>query len=158
MMLRSAPWPPPDTALPPSRSTWLLAGPITLAGVLGVATVWVGLGLNTGRMLGGMAILAGADAVVLLALCGFRGGRLRAGLAVLATLATTALAVWFLLAGRLGRMLGLNPLESAARMSLELATTLLPRALGPWDWLGICAGLLVALGWGLRGLDRSRAD
>lgn len=136
----------------PTATRWLLAGPLTLVGVLGVTAVWVALGLGSGRMLGGLALVAAADAVLLLAMSGMRGGGVRATTALLATLATVALANWLIIAGRIGRLMGLTPWDSAPRLSAELAWVMARETNGPWDLLGLAAGVVLAviLGFGRR--------
>ena len=139
------PAPPPRAT--PSPSTLVIATGAAAAGVLGMAALWTILNVQTGWLNGWATLLAAVDAALLLRLAGMGPGRLRALLGTLAT-ALTVLLVGFLTAStRVGFVMGLRPLESAERMSLDLAWLLLESAARPWDWAGVLAGL--GLGWWL---------
>ena len=140
-----------DTAAPPS-SRWLLALLATVAGGLGVATIWVTLALATDRACGWMALVGAVDFALLLRLVRMPAGPGRVALATTATVLTAAASAWLVAAGQIGSMLGLLPLESAARMGPVLGWELVRRGFEPWDWacMAFSPVLAAASAWGRR--------
>ena len=133
-------------APPPSR--WLAFALLAL-GSLGFAAAWVLVALRFDRMLSWLAILAAADMVLLLAVMRWPPGWPRAALATVATLATICFANYAIVAGEVGRGMGLRPWESALRLGPAYARELLQLATRPLDlaWYGLA--LLVAAWAGL---------
>jgi hypothetical protein len=134
----------PAAAAPVSATTLLLAAAASVAGILGMAALWTMLNLQTGVLNGWVALLVAVDAAILLRLAGLRRGPAGVVLAVASTAAASALAGFLTTVSRVGYLMGLQPFESAGRMSSGLALALLESALRPWDWAGLLAGLLLA--------------
>jgi len=133
-------------APPPSR--WLAFALLAL-GSLGFAAAWLLVALKAERQLAWLAPLAAADMVLLLAVMRWPPGRPRAALATVATLATICFANYAIVAGEVGRGMGLRPWESALRLGPAYARELLQLATRPLDlaWYGLA--LLVAAWAGL---------
>jgi hypothetical protein len=119
--------------------------PLLALGTLGFAAAWMVLALRYDRQLAWLAPLAGADMVLLLAAAGHLPGRLRAGWAALATLATLTLANYGIIAGQVGWGLGLLPWESALKLGPNHAYELARLALGPPELAWFALGLAVAV-------------
>ncbi|MFN3843245.1 MAG: hypothetical protein ACK4RW_08255 [Rehaibacterium terrae] len=134
--------------MPSPRLIWPLATVATLAGILGIAAIWTGVAVVSGKPVGWMALVAAVDAVLLLRLAGTRPGWPRAGVAVAATAATVVLANWFIVATQLGLAMGLRPLPSALRLGPDLAWYLAVLANGGLDVAAILAALALAAWWG----------
>jgi len=75
------------------------------------------------------------------------GGRRRAALAVLATVAICALSLWSIAATQLGLPLGLNPWESLSRLGVHHAWTLVALATTPLDWAALLLAPPLAAWW-----------
>ena len=133
---------PASSPARPSRH-WLWP-PLLLLGSATAALAWLMVALAAGTQAGWMAVAAAAEAAWMLRLGGLRGGRLRIGIAVLATLLIALAANWSIASAYLGGPMGLTPWESALRMGPHLAWTLIGLANGSLEmiWLGI--GLLLA--------------
>lgn len=134
--------------MPSNRLIWPLATVATLAGILGIAAIWTGVAVVSGKPVGAMALIAAVDAVLLLRLAGVRSGWPRAGVAVVATAATVVLANWFIVATQLGFAMGLRPLPSALRLGPDLAWHLAAQTNGGLDMAAILAALALAAWWG----------
>jgi len=102
-----------------------------------------------GNAAGWMALVAAVDAVLLLRLFGFPGGRSAALLAATATLATFVLANWMIAATVVGRMMGLPMLASAQRLGIDHAWTLTSMANGRAGFALLTLAVLVAVAGGL---------
>jgi|SRR5690606_27034534 len=137
---------PPERAAPapPSAATLLLAAAASVAGILGMSTLWTVLNLQTGMLNGWASLLVAVDAAIMLRLAGLRHGTASAVLGVASTGAAAVLVGFLTTATRLGYAMGLKPFDSAARMSSGLVLALLETGLRPWDWVGLAAGLLLA--------------
>lgn len=134
----------PATAI----SRWLAFALLTL-GILGFAAAWLLVALQAERQLAWLAPLAAADMVLLLAAVRWPPGRSRAIVASLATAATIAIANFTIIAGEVGRGMGLRPWESTLRLGPAYAWELFRLATPPLDlaWYGLA--LLVAAWAGL---------
>jgi hypothetical protein len=110
----------------------------------GIAAAWALLSLVTGRQCSWMALVAAADAIVVLRLLRVRPGMVRAGTAWAATALSVALANWWIAAGQIGRSLGLMPWDSSLRLGPDYAWTLATLANNPADVGWIAAALLLA--------------
>ena len=132
----------------PSRRTWAPALPLALAGSIGVAAAWVLLARETASQCSWMAVIAAADAALLLRMGGHRPGLARAAWAVLATALTIALANWGIVVEHVGRMLGFPVWTSMARMGAEYGWLLVRMTNGAVDLAWLAAGLVVAAIWG----------
>ena len=117
---------------------------LLLLGIAGFVALWSMLSLSTGRQHGWMAVLGALDVVLMLRLGRWPAGPGR----VLAALAGTAVVVvaanWLVIAGQLGRMLGLTPLQSALKLGSHHAWTLAQLANGAMDVVMVALALLVA--------------
>ena len=88
--------------------------------------------------------------ILLLRLTGMRAGPLRGIAATAGTALCIALSYWLIAATQFGAVLGLRPLESAARMGPALASELSRLQAGPYDATLLALALLCALfgAWG----------
>jgi hypothetical protein len=129
----------------PGDPRWLLAIATTIAGVLGVVTVWVTLALWTDLACGWMALIAAVDHAVLLRLVRAPAGGPRVWLAVAATCATILAAAWLIVAGQLGAALGMQPLASALRLGPVLAWEYTRLGFGGWDWACVAFAPVLAV-------------
>lgn len=137
--------PPDRAAAPPTSATTLLLGTAaSVAGILGMSTLWTVLNLQTGVLNGWFALLVAVDAAIMLRLAGMHRGVASVVLAAGSTAAAAVLVGFLTTVVRVGYVMGLKPLESAGRMSGGLALALVETALRPWDWIGLAAGLLLA--------------
>lgn len=126
----------------PSRP-WL-ALLLLLLGIAGCAALWVLVAMATGRVSSWMAVVAALDAALLLRMAQVRPGALRALWGVAATAACIGMSLWVVVAGLLGRMLGLTPWEAAARMGSYHAWTLVQTTHTAADAAWLAAGVVIA--------------
>ena len=117
---------------------------MTLLATLGCAAAWILVALGTGRQSSWMALVAAADAAVLLRIARVPAGPRRAAAAVAATLATIVLANWGIAAGEVGRSVGMLPWDAAARLGPHYAWTLALLANGAAERLWLAAGVVAA--------------
>jgi len=129
---------------PTARPARWLAPALLAIGTGGFAAAWVLLAVSRDQQCSWMALLAAADAVLLLRLGHARPGWGRALAGVVATAMTIVLANWGIAAAQIGRAMGLLPWESLAKIGPSYAWTLATLANQPVDlaWLG--AALVVA--------------
>lgn len=132
----------------PPRRTWMPAFTLALVGSIGIAAAWVLVAQNTGRQCSWMAVIAAADAALLLRIGGSRPGLARMTWAILATGLAIALANWGIAAEQVGRMLGLPVWTSMARMGGDYAWLLVRMANDAVDLAWLAAGLVAAAAWG----------
>lgn len=111
----------------------------------GIAAAWALLSLVTGHQNSWMALVAAADAIVVLRLLHVRPGMARAATALAATVLSAALANWWIAAGQIGRSLGLLPWDSSLRLGPDYAWTLASLANRPIDLAWLLAALVFAL-------------
>jgi hypothetical protein len=130
-----------DTAA--RRARWLAPALLALAS-LGCAAAWILVALSAGRQSSWMAVVAAVDAAVVLRLARMPAGRGRAAAAVVATLATIALANWGIAAGEVGRALGMMPWDAGARLGPHYAWTLASLANAAADRAWLAAAVVVA--------------
>lgn len=117
------------------------------AGVLGMTAIWGTAAVMTGRPLGWMAILTAADLALLARLAGAAPGRLRALLVVSGLTLTVAASLFLLAAGLVGAQMGLSPLQSAPRLSLDLAWLVVVEVQGALDVAALTASAGLAWWW-----------
>ena len=132
--------------MPPSRrpvSPVLAAALLTLVS-LGVAAVWVLLSMRLDSQCSWMAVVAAADAALVVRLLRMRPGALRMLLGVLATLVAILAANWLIVASWLGRHMGLLPWESMVKLGPEFGSLLVRLSNSPADLAWMAAALLVA--------------
>jgi hypothetical protein len=134
---------PPMTDIAVRRARWL-APALLVLGSLGCAAAWILLALASDRQCSWMALLAGLDAAFLLRLARMPAGRARMLVAMLGAGATIAVANWGIIAGQMGRAMGLLPWESALKLGPHHAWTLAGLANTPTDLAWLAAGLLLA--------------
>jgi hypothetical protein len=125
------------------RPRWLALG-LVLLGSFGFAAAWVLIAIARDRQCSWMAVLAALDAALLLRLSRMAPGWPRAGLGVLATVATILLANWGIAAAQMGRVMGLLPWESMTKLGPAFAWTLANLANPPTDLLWLAAALVLA--------------
>ena len=130
--------------MPPSRSRPTTALALALAGSIGIAAAWVRVAQSTGHHGSWMAVVAAADAALLLRMGGFRPGTARAFIGVLATTLAIALANWGIAATEVGRQLGLTPWASLGKLGADHGWLLVRMANGAVDLAWLAAGLVVA--------------
>ena len=132
------------TTQSPDSPRWF-ALPLLALGVVGFAAAWALVALSYDRMLAWLALLAAADMVLLLAIGRWPACAARAGWALLATVATITLANFTIIAGQVGRGMGLLPWESAIRLGPAYAWELARLAATATDLWLYAAALLLAL-------------
>ena len=138
---------------PPPWWRGALVGAALVAGLLGVATIWVTLALWVDRACGWMALVAAVDFALLLRLVRAPAGTARMLLAAVATLVACAASAWLIAAGQMGSMMGLYPLESALRLGPVLGWELTRLGFTAWDWACVGFSPVVAA---LLGFERRR--
>jgi hypothetical protein len=111
---------------------------------LGAAAVWVLLSMRLDRQCSWMAVVAAADAAIVVRLLRLPPGALRALYGVLATLVAILAANWAIVASWLGRHMGLLPWESILKLGPELGALLVRLFNSPGDLAWMAAALVVA--------------
>ena len=129
----------PSSARPSLSAVFLL-----LLGVAGFVALWSTFSLSTGRPLGWMAVLGALDVVLMLRLGRWPAGGGRVFAALAGTAAVIVASNWLVIAGQLGRMLGLTPLQSALKLGSHHAWTLAQLANGTFEATMALLALLVA--------------
>lgn len=127
--------------------TWLLVLACSIIAALGLAAVWMGLGLYFHGLCGWMLVIVAMDAALVLRLAGVPAGPSRLALVAVLTLVTTALAALLITASQIGLSMGLPPQEALGRISPGLVSLFLQSQLAPLDALWLLAAL--AIGWWL---------
>ncbi|SDQ44137.1 hypothetical protein SAMN05428982_1125 [Pseudoxanthomonas sp. CF385] len=135
--------------MPPAarRSFRWLVPVMLLLGGASLVLIWVTVALYLQRQAGWMALLAALDVIVVLRLAGMPAGKGRAALALLATVAICAVSLWSIVATQLGFAMGLTPWDSALKLGLHHAGTLLALATTPLDWIALAAAPALAAWW-----------
>ena len=110
----------------------------------GIAAAWALLALVSGRQCSWMALVAAADAAVLLRMLRIHPGFARAGAAFASTALAIALANWWIAASQVGRTLGLLPWDSSLRLGPDYAWTLATLANRPADLAWLALALICA--------------
>ena len=140
--------PPGQPRMPLSRPfrarPALFSVTLLLLGIAGFVALWSMLSLSTGRQHGWMAVLGALDVVLMLRLGRWPAGPGRVLAALAGTAAVVVAANWLVIAGQLGRMLGLAPLESALKLGSHHAWTLAQLANGTLEFAMAGLALLVA--------------
>jgi len=111
---------------------------------LGIAAIWVLLAMRMDRQCSWMALVAAADAALVVRLLRMRPGGLRALWGVLATVVAILAANWAIVATWLGRHMGLLPWESMVKLGPELGSLLVRLFNSPVDLAWVAAALLAA--------------
>ncbi|HRN61902.1 MAG TPA: hypothetical protein PLF73_05525 [Luteimonas sp.] len=132
--------------MPPQRrpARFAVAAGLLLLTSLGIAAAWVLLAMAVDRQCSWMALVAAADAALVVRLVRMQPGPLRASCGMLATALAIAAANWGLVAAWLGRYMGLLPWESMLKLGPEFAWLLVQQANGAADLAWLAAGLVVA--------------
>lgn len=118
---------------------------LLLLGVTGFVALWSMLSLATGKPHGWMAVLAALDVVLMLRLGRWPRGRGRMLVAAVATMLVIVASNWLVIAGQLGRMLGLAPLQSALKLGAHHAWTLAQLANGALELAMAALAVVVAV-------------
>lgn len=122
----------------------VLAAALLLLGSLGLAAAWVLVAMRLDAQSSWMALVAAADAALIVRVARLRPGLARACCGVLATALAIAAANWGLVAAWLGRQLGLLPWESMLKLGPELAWLLVRLSNSTADLAWLAASLVVA--------------
>lgn len=140
--------PPGQPRMPPSRPSrarpTLSSLALLLLGIAGFVALWSMLSLSTGLQHGWMAVLGALDVVLMLRLGRWPAGPGRVLAALAGTAAMVVASNWLVIAGQLGRMLGLTPLQSALKLGSHHAWTLAQLANGTLEIVMAALALLVA--------------
>ena len=123
----------------------LLAVGLLLLASLGVAAAWVLVAMALDSQASWMALVAAADAALVVRLARLRPGAVRALCGGLATLMAILAANWGIVAAWLGRNLGLLPWESMLKLGPEFAWLLMRLGNSVADLAWLAAALLVAV-------------
>ena len=134
----------PPYRLHRARPTWLSVF-LLLLGAAGFIALWTTLSLTTGGQHGWMAILAALDVALMLRLGRWPRGRGRIIAAVAGTAVVIVATQWLVIAGQLGRMLGLTPLQSAIKLGTHHAWTLAQLANGLLELAMVALALALAV-------------
>ena len=126
------------------RPRWY-ALPLLALGVAGFAAAWALVALSYDRQLAWLAPLAAADMVLMLGIGRWPAGLGRACVALLATIATLVAANFGIVAGQVGRNMGLMPWDSALKLGPSYALELVRLATSPSDLGFYALGLLIAV-------------
>ena len=126
----------------------LLVALLLALGVFVFMGAWVGVAVLSNGHAGWMVLLAALDAGVFLRMARMRPGRMRARLALLATIASIALGNWLVAALPIARAMGLFPLETAQRIGPDFGWMLIRLGNTPVDWLWMVAALVLAMWFG----------
>ncbi|MBP6797401.1 MAG: hypothetical protein KA124_04845 [Luteimonas sp.] len=126
-----------------SASPPFAAGLLLLAS-FGAAAAWVLVAMALDTQASWMALVAAADAALIVRLARLRPGAMRALYGVLATLLAILAANWGIVAAWLGRSLGLLPWESMLKLGPEFGWLLMRLGNGATDLAWLAAALLVA--------------
>ena len=123
---------------PTPRARWL-APLLLLLGSVFFTLIWIMLALYLERPCTWMAVLGAIDAALILRFAGMPAGWARAAWAMLATALMIALANWGIAATQMGMSMGLNPGDSAMKLGMGHAWTLLGLANHAIDlvWMGV---------------------
>jgi hypothetical protein len=137
----------PSSTTPLGPATWLLVLACSIIAALGLAAVWMGLGLYFRGLCAWMLVVVALDSALVLRLAGVPSGRTRLSLVAALTVATAALAAVLITASQIGLSMGLPPQEALGRISPGLVSLFLQSQLGPLDALWLLAALVI--GWWL---------
>ena len=128
----------------PPRARWL-APLLLLLGSVFFTLIWILLALYLERPCTWMAVLGALDAAIILRFAGMPAGWVRAMWAVLATVVMIVLANWGIAAVQMGISLGLSPWDSAMKLGLGHAWTLVSLANHGIDLAWMALALVVAV-------------
>jgi hypothetical protein len=129
---------------PPTVAATVAAWLASLVAIAGVAAIWAGVSLATASNVGWMALVAGADAALLLRLSGYPAGIDRGLMALIVTVSTAAFGGFLIATAKIGLAMGLRPIEAIGRMSIDLAWLYVEANAG-WAELGwLAAGCVLA--------------
>ena len=129
---------------PRRPASFAFAAALLLLGSLGAAAAWVLVAMALDRQSSWMALVAAADAALIVRLVRLRPGPLRALRGALATLLAILAANWGIVAAWLGRNLGLLPWESMTKLGPEFAWLLMRLSNTAADLAWLAAALLLA--------------
>ncbi|TYT23154.1 hypothetical protein FZO89_18115 [Luteimonas viscosa] len=126
----------------PASSAFAMA--MLLLGSLGVAAAWVLVAMALDAQSSWMALVAAADAALIVRLTRLRPGVSRAVLGVLSTLLAILVANWGIVAAWLGAHMGLLPWESMLKLGSGFALLLARLSNSTADLAWIAAALVAA--------------
>ena len=121
---------------------------LPLLGALGIAALWVLLGLSLDRLLPAIAVVAPLDLVLMVRLARLPRGSTRGWIAAIGTALAIALALWWSLAARVGVLMGMMPWEGISLMGPGFAWTLAQLANDGRDLAIYIAAVLLAAWFG----------
>ncbi len=119
---------------------------LPLLGVFGVAALWVLAALYTDRLLSAFAFVAAVDMILMVRLARLPRGPMRGVIAAGGTLLAILLANGWLMAARVGLLMGMMPWEGITLMGPGFAWTLAQLANDGRD-LGIYIAAIAVAGW-----------
>jgi len=121
-----------------------LAAGLLLFGSLGIAAAWVLVAMALDSQSSWMALVAAADAALIVRLARLRPGFARALCGVLATLLAILAANWGIVAAWLGRHMGLLPWDSMLKLGPDFAWLLMRLSNTATDLAWMAAALVAA--------------
>jgi len=136
-----------STHAPLGTGAWLLVLACSIVAALGLAAVWMGLGLYFRGLCGWMLVIVAIDAALVMRLAGVPPGGRRLALVAILVLLTTALAAALITASQIGLSMGLPPQEALGRISPGLVSLFFQSQIQPIDALWLLAAL--TMGWWL---------
>ena len=128
---------------------------VLIAVLAAMSALWSALSIYNGQVNGWMALITALDAVLLIRLTGARRGWGVMLMVFTTTLLTAACSLWVASATRIGRAMGMSPMDSLQRMDPQLSWEITRQSASPWDWLALAIALLVAF-WLLRPIAQDR--
>ena len=131
---------------PPRYSFFRLLLP--LLGVFGIAALWVLVALWQDRMLTGFALIVALDMILMVRLARLPRGPMRGVIAAGGTLLAILIANGWMMAARVGLLMGMMPWEGVTLMGPGFAWTLTQLANDGRDLVIYLAAVLLAGWWG----------
>ena len=121
---------------------------LPLIGVFGIAALWVLVALYFDRTASAFAFVAAIDLVLMVRLARLPTGPMRGAIAAGGTLLAILVATWWMLAARVGLLMGMMPWEGITLMGPGFAWTLAQLANDGRDLAIYLAAIVVAGWWG----------
>ena len=136
-----------DTPPNPARYSFFLLL-LPLLGVFGIAALWVLVALWQDRMLTGFAFIVALDLILMVRLARLPRGPMRGVIAAGGTVLAILIANGWMMAARVGLLMGMMPWEGVTLMGPGFAWTLTQLANDGRDLVIYLAAVLLAGWWG----------